>query len=380
MSSSSTSSSSTSSSSSSSYQQQLFATGDELSELREDLTSLKQNLEWAKALKDEARIESLEKAIRMGQNKDPFYMYEKARKIIAHQQQQQQQQQQQAYNNNNDNDDGSDDDGSEEEEDRKALIEKWSAVESNARKFLPHLNMEGLWVGDYGENKGLQLINITYTGNSLEMIATKVTGDRNVPRGKRSFTVNVQPCNASALPPVRLERERQSHPGSSSSSSSSSTSSEFYRFPGKGQVSRKGFKDHRFVEGQMVLFDHDKFSFVWIPTKHHVLFTRPDPQTTLRLLRNTLSKEDELANTRDHLAKCFDMDLSTAIARQQDPFRVREPLRRISTQEELDAVEERFKEQQQQQQQQQMGNNNSKNPFLQIGRWRNYIDQVLDKN
>jgi hypothetical protein len=196
----------------------------------------------------------------------------------------------------------------------------------------------------------LQLINITYSGD--ELIANKVTGDINVPRGKTSFIVNVQPSNATALPPVKLISDHRS--------------GEFRRLPGKGQVSRKGFRDNRFVEGQMILFEN-RFSFVWIPTKHHVLFHRPTPEMTLKLLRNTISREDEVENQREHLTRCFDMDLSTAIARQQDPLTTDEPLRRITTQEELEQVEERLKQ------------SDRRNIFFQIGKWRNYIDQVLDK-
>ena len=33
------------------------------------------------------------------------------------------------------------------DEEKKMLIEKWSGVATDARAFLPHLNMEGLWVG-----------------------------------------------------------------------------------------------------------------------------------------------------------------------------------------------------------------------------------------
>ncbi len=203
----------------------------------------------------------------------------------------------------------------------------------------------------YGDAKGLQVINITYTGD--EMVATKVTGDPHVPRGKVSFTVNVKPCNATALPPVKLVTDHRS--------------GEFRRFPGRGQVSQKGFKNNRFVEGQLILFEN-RFSFVWIPTKHHVLFHRPSPETTLKLLRNTISKEDEIENMRNHVSRCFDMDLSTAIARHQDPYTADEPLRRITTQEELEKVEERLKQ-----------SGDHKSIFFQIGKWRNYIDQVLDK-
>ena len=103
----------------------LFASGDELRILREDLKSLRQNLEWAKASNDDARIESLEKAIYKGVSRDPSYMYDKAQKIIK-----------EAKNMKDVTD-----------EEKKILIEKWSSVATNSREFLPHLNMEGLWVG-----------------------------------------------------------------------------------------------------------------------------------------------------------------------------------------------------------------------------------------
>ena len=102
-----------------------FASGEELECLREDLESLKQNLEWAKALKDENRIESLEKAIRKGESRDPSFMYTKAKKIIAETKKMK---------------DASDDE-------KEILIEKWSGIATDAREFLPQLNMEGLWVG-----------------------------------------------------------------------------------------------------------------------------------------------------------------------------------------------------------------------------------------
>jgi len=305
-----------------------FATGEELTSLREDLESLRQNLEWARALKDESRIEPLEYAIRKGETLDPSFMYTKAQKMITE---------------TNEMKDAS-------EEEKKIVIDKWTSVATDAREFLPQLNMEGLWVGNYGDSKGLQLVNITYSGD--ELIARKVTGDVNVPRGEKSFTVNLQPTNSSALPPVKVISDNRS--------------GAFSRYPGKGQVSRKGFKDNRFVEGQMILFEN-RFSFVWIPTKHHVSFHRPSPELTLKLLRNTISREDEVENMRDHLARCFDMDLSTAIARQQDPLTVDEPLRRITTQDELEQVEERLKQ------------SDHKNVFFRMGKWRNYIDQVLDK-
>ena len=102
-----------------------FATGEELASLREDLESLRQNLEWARALNDESRIKSLENAIRKGENRDPTFMYNKAQKIIAETKRIE--------------------DATEEE--KQIVIDKWSQLASDAREFLPQLNMEGLWVG-----------------------------------------------------------------------------------------------------------------------------------------------------------------------------------------------------------------------------------------
>ena len=93
--------------------------------LREDLESLRHNLEWAKALKDEVRIASLTKAITNGQNRDPYFMYSKALRLIAEARKMK--------------------DATQEEKD--ALTEKWSSVADDARKVLPEFQMEGLWVG-----------------------------------------------------------------------------------------------------------------------------------------------------------------------------------------------------------------------------------------
>jgi hypothetical protein len=89
---------------------------------------------------------------------------------------------------------------------------------------------------------------------------------------------------------------------------------------------------------------------------------------TLKLLRDTISKEDEMDNMRSHIARCFDMDMTTCIARQQDPTNF-EPLRRIATQGELDEADNRLKEEQ----------NIEKNIFWHMKKWRKYIYQTLDK-
>jgi len=102
-----------------------FATGEELKNLRLDLESLKHNLQWAEALKDEIRMESLQKAIQRGEKRDPDLMYKKAIKMIAQAKMMK--------------------DISMEE--RDTLTTKYAKLAAAARKCLPQFNLEGLWVG-----------------------------------------------------------------------------------------------------------------------------------------------------------------------------------------------------------------------------------------
>jgi hypothetical protein len=222
----------------------------------------------------------------------------------------------------------------------------------------------------YGAH-GYQLINVTYHGDTL--IGKKVTGDVNVPRGEASFTANLSVQNGTnALPPIQMSLGSGAGAGSRSSSHIPKT---IERFPGQGQISRRGFKDPRNVEGQLLLLDEHSFSFLWVPTKHHIHFSRPSPETTLRLLRDVLSKEDEVENMRSHVARCFEMDLSMCIARQhtENTF---EPFRRIPTLRDLETMEALCKNEKTL-----PSSSSSASPmdiFWQLKKWRSYIDQVLD--
>jgi hypothetical protein len=103
-----------------------FATGEDLKNLRLDLGSLRQNLQWAEAFSNDiGRIQDLNEAINKSQNRDPDYVYTQAFKIMA-----------QVKTMT---------DASQEEKD--ALVEKWSKLAQGARECLPQFNLEGLWVG-----------------------------------------------------------------------------------------------------------------------------------------------------------------------------------------------------------------------------------------
>jgi Cyclin D1 binding domain len=139
------------------------------------------------------------------------------------------------------------------------------------------------------------------------LVARKVTGDRTVPKGEVSFTVNLSP------------------PASSSSSSSASNSASavggggvvappqvpvvqpielgpeaaqqwgtkyLQRFVGQGQVASEGYTDSEWLDGQLVLVGQDYFSFAWLPIGHQVFFGRPSPELTLKLLRESRQFEE----------------------------------------------------------------------------------------
>jgi len=167
--------------------------------------------------------------------------------------------------------------------------------------------------GSYGG--GPQLVNITYDGDT--MIAIKVTGDDTVPRGEVTFNANLSP------PPLKSAATVDSDSESSLEETSESLSSGEEHtvleskygesiFPGQGHISKKNFKDSKFINGVFIIYDTHRFSFSWVPTKHHVFFVRPSPNETIRLMRDVISKEDEIENQRHHLARCFDMDMTTS--------------------------------------------------------------------
>lgn len=146
---------------------------------------------------------------------------------------------------------------------------------ADARSCLPHFNLEGLWVGKYGTH-GYELINITYIGDTL--IATKVTGDQNVPRGELTFQANLSPLRSSqTLQPIVLTEKAAKKWGTT----------KLPRYQGLGQVAEEGFRNHQWMDGQLIVIGDQYFSFAWIPIENQIFFGRPSPELALKMLRES---------------------------------------------------------------------------------------------
>ena len=161
---------------------------------------------------------------------------------------------------------------------------KYKVQMEEARLCIPQLNMHGLWVGKYGDH-GYEMIRVTYEGNVL--VATKVTGDNNVPKGKVTFTVDLTPTISSSsngqpsyLEPIELDAKAQKQWGKKY----------LPRHVGRGQVASEGFRNAQWMEGQMILVGRF-FSFAWVPLGHQIFFGRPSNELTLKMLQEAKDED-----------------------------------------------------------------------------------------
>ncbi|GAX19941.1 hypothetical protein FisN_1Lh588 [Fistulifera solaris] len=165
-----------------------------------------------------------------------------------------------------------------------------------ARSCLPQFNLEGLWVGKYGAH-GYELINVTYVDDTL--IAEKITGDRNVPRGELTFKVDLDPLKIFKTPaggtqhksgkgfdfsgeqakldPIKLTDKAARRWGTS----------QLPRYSGLGQVAEEGFKNSQMMDGQLIIIGQEYFSFAWLPIEQQIFFGRPSPELILKMLRES---------------------------------------------------------------------------------------------
>jgi hypothetical protein len=127
------------------------------------------------------------------------------------------------------------------------------------------------------------MINITYIEDAL--IATKVTGDDNVPCGEVTFTCDLSPrlifqSVSSYLEPLELNKKASRHWGKKY----------LPRYSGKGQVASTGFQNAQYVDGQLIMVGQC-FTFAWMPVGHQVFFERPSPDIVIDMFRK---QEDQL--------------------------------------------------------------------------------------
>lgn len=255
--------------------------GDELWELRQSMDELSHGLLKAINHGERGKEEDIRQELRRIENQDPDLVYEiELEKLHA------------AMLDGRVND-----------------AEKHSVVASAARRNLPQYNLDGLWVGKYGHH-GYEMINVTYQGDLL--IAYKVTGDKNVPRGEITFQADLNPL-----------RRRRRNVGNNDPSSSSSTATamgarniidnsssagaqdmlqpinltekaakkwgttQLPRHKGLGQVAEPGFKNSQWMSGQLIIIGDEYFSFAWVPIEQQIFFGRPSPELALKMLRES---------------------------------------------------------------------------------------------
>jgi len=149
-------------------------------------------------------------------------------------------------------------------------------VRNANKRLLPQLKHKISCVHRYGSH-GFEMINVTYSGDQL--IAYKVTGDQNIPRGEISFTADLSPdshMEEQGLDPIVL----------SEGSAKKWGTKRLPRYPGKGHAAEPNFQNPTYLEGQLVVIGPgDYFSFAWIPLEHQIFFGRPSPELTLKMLR-----------------------------------------------------------------------------------------------
>eukprot|EP00529_Nitzschia_sp_RCC80_P022841 CAMPEP_0113493068 /NCGR_PEP_ID=MMETSP0014_2-20120614/28401_1 /TAXON_ID=2857 /ORGANISM="Nitzschia sp." /LENGTH=477 /DNA_ID=CAMNT_0000386919 /DNA_START=330 /DNA_END=1763 /DNA_ORIENTATION=+ /assembly_acc=CAM_ASM_000159 len=225
----------------------------------------------------------------------------------------------------------------------------WDERAQEARSALPQFQLEGLWVGRYGDmsdddedeeednsfedddystmntnsvSQGYELINITYVGDVL--MAHKVTAGKNVPKGAETFTVDLSP-SASKISTAASSTSSSSSPDVLSPIELGDAAAEQWgckylqRFAGEGQVAAENFEDSQWVDGQLILVN-EYFSFAWLPIGHQVFFGRPTPELILKLMKDDQQRETggDGCETRAFLEKCWeetehledDMDVS----------------------------------------------------------------------
>lgn len=183
---------------------------------------------------------------------------------------------------------------------------------------------------------GFEMINVTYSGDQL--IAYKVTGDQNIPRGEITFTADLSsPAPASSDDDMQHpggyyhnQQQQQHHPSLdpillSESSAKKWGTKRLPRFPGHGHAAEPGYINHQYMDGQLVVIgEGNYFSFAWVPLEHQIFFGRPSPELTLKMLRegggsaltagiglNVPGLDDNVRDQTEYALRCLEVTSDT---------------------------------------------------------------------
>jgi hypothetical protein len=187
---------------------------------------------------------------------------------------------------------------------------RYHQMAMEARAALPQFNLEGLWVGKYSED-GYEMINITYHGDIL--LAEKVTGTKNVPKGQSTFQVDLSPegGGVSMLGTSQASFRDSQQPLFLSPIELGDAAAKQWgcrylpRFSGWGQVAAEGYRDSQWIDGQLIMVN-EYFSFAWLPIGHQVFFGRPTPELILKLMKDEQKKDVGGSSARAFLEKCWE--------------------------------------------------------------------------
>jgi hypothetical protein len=169
-----------------------------------------------------------------------------------------------------------------------------------ARSCLPQFNLDGLWIGKYGSH-GYEMVNVTYVGDTL--IARKVTGDKNVPRGEITFQADLHPLRYNDNNQIQSDLQQGNEQNESQQPEPLEPISlteraarkwgtrQLPRYAGLGLVAEDNFSNSQWMDGQVIIIGDDYFSFAWIPIEQQIFFGRPSPELALKMLRDSGNAE-----------------------------------------------------------------------------------------
>ena len=137
-------------------------------------------------------------------------------------------------------------------------------------RFLPQYKLGGEWEGIYASH-GKETVLIRYEGSTL--VALKLTGDENVPKGEITFTADLSPQGLLGA----VGRDEFSHPAEKIRTVLEGHLDNIVAIRGRGQVARPGFKSAQFVDGQLLIFEEGVLGFIFLPLAAMIVFERPRP-------------------------------------------------------------------------------------------------------